>query len=195
MVSGIKKWLQASVTNLNGTYCLRSRQDMSSIGMITYKPTVFRKMIMSAKCVLGSEPLGTPQPHPLHKGFKAFPSSTFIPTHSHPTPKGGLFITLKHSNVVLSQFNKYVWFVNTTVEAPCPISSLSLFFSWAFLISLLPSICYPAPSYLPLLHPLFPLLFFTPICWGRGVAYSGCLWLHSTHSNTLLPRGVFLWRK
>ena len=141
-------------------------------------------------------PLAHPQPHPLCKGFKACPSFTFIPTHSHPKPKGGLFITLKHSNVVLSQFNKYVWFVNSTVEAPRPISSLSLFFSWAFLISLLPSICYPAPFYLPLLPPLFPLLLsFTPIYWGSGVAYSGRLWLHSIHSNTFLPRGVFLWLK
>lgn len=104
-------------------------------------------------CVLGSEPLAHPNPSLSHKGFKAFPSSTFIPTHSHPNTQRGViyyFKTLKMLSY-LNLINMYD-LLTPPVEAPCPISSLSLFFSWAFLISLLPSICYPAPSYLPLLH-------------------------------------------
>lgn len=101
---------------------------------------------MSAKCVLGSSPWHTPATSS-PQGLQSIPFLHLLspPIHTQH-PKGGLFITLKHSNVVLSQFNKYVWFVNTTVEAPCPISSR---FSWAFLSSLF------SPASATQLHPIF----------------------------------------
>ena len=102
MVSGIEKWLQASVTNLKGTHCLRSGQEMSSVGMITSKPSVLRKIIMSAKCVLRA-PWHTPS-HILSARLQSTPFLHLSPPIHTQHPKG--YTTLEHSNIALSQFNK-----------------------------------------------------------------------------------------